>query len=185
MKSYDEVRKIVKERLSKERFYHSECVAARCVELATMYNVDREAASLAGIAHDIAKEMPHEEKIEYCKKHHLEVDSIEKIHPGLLHAKVGADIAKREFGFSEDIYSAIKYHTTAKAHMSQLDKILYVADMSSKDREFEDKQYVIDLANEDLDECVEYILKIGISERMKQGKKIHLNSIRALNEFFY
>jgi len=67
--------------------------------------------------------------------------------------------------------------------MSQLDKILYVADMSSKDREFPDKQYVIDLGNRDLDECVKYILKIGINQRIEQNKKIHVNSLYALNYF--
>ena len=183
MKTYKEVREVVKQRLSKDRFYHSECVANRCVELATIHKVDAEAARLAGIAHDIAKEMSHEEKLEYCKENHLEVDSIEKVHPGLLHAKIGADIAKKEFGFSEDICSAIKYHTTAKANMSQLDKVLYVADMSSQDRQFSDKSYVIELGNKDLDECVKYILKVGINQRIAQNKKIHLNSLKALNHF--
>ena len=181
MKDYKEVRQIVKERLSEDRFYHSECVAARCVELATIHNEDKEAARLVGIVHDIAKEMSTEEKMEYCKKNNLEVDDIEKKHPGLLHARIGAHIAKKEFGFSEDLCSSIQCHTTAKANMSQLDKVLYVADMSSQDRQFPDKGYIIELGNKDLDECTKYILKIGINQRMNQDKKIHLNSIKALN----
>ena len=68
-----------------------------------------------------------------------------------------------------------------KHGLSQLDKILYVADMSSEDRNFPDKKYIIDLANKDLDECVKYILKTGITEFMEKNRKIHLNSIKALN----
>ena len=183
MKSYNEVHEIVKTRLSANRLYHSECVAARCVELASIYGVDIEAARLAGIAHDIAKEMSDSDKIKYCMENNLEIDEIEMKYPGLLHAKIGADIAKKEFGYSADICSAIKYHTTAKANMSQLDKILYVADMSSQDRDFSDKQYVIELGNKNLDECVKYILKTGITQRIEQNKKIHVNSIYALNCF--
>lgn len=183
MKSYNEVYDIVKSRLSEYRFHHSECVATRCLELATLYKVDKEAARLVGIAHDIAKELPDEEKIEYCNKNRLPIDDIEMLYPGLLHGKIGADIAKKEFGFSEDLCSAIQYHTTGKANMSQLDKILYVADMTGADRQFEDKDYIINLANKDLDECVEYILKTAIISRMQNSKKIHLNTVIALNYF--
>lgn len=183
MKQYREVYEEVIKRLSEYRVYHSECVAKRCVELAKVYKVDKEAAQLIGIVHDIAKEIPNDEKIKYCEEHNLSIDEIERENPGLLHGKIGADIAKREFGFSEDLCSAIKYHTTGKANMSLLDKILYVADMTSDDRKFEEKNYIIELGNKNIDECVKYILKIGIAGRIEQDRKIHLNSIIALNYF--
>lgn len=183
MKGYKEVYQIAKEILSDYRFYHSECVAKRCVELADIYRVDKEAANLVGIVHDIAKEMSDEEKIEYCKQNHLEIDDIEQGNIGLLHGKIGANIAKKRFGFSEDLCSAIQYHTTGKANMSLLDKILYVADMTSDDRKFPDKEYIIQLGNRELDECVKYILKAGITGRIAQDKKVHLNSLKALNYF--
>ncbi len=183
MREYKEVYKITKQTLSEYRFFHSECVAKRCVELANIYKADKEVAKLIGIVHDIAKEMPPEEKIQYCKQNHLEIDAIESENPGLLHGKIGADMAKKQFGFSEDLCSAIRYHTTGKENMSVLDKILYVADMTSDDRKFSDKQYIIQLGNKDLDECVKYILKIGISQRIAQDKKVHLNSVKALNFF--
>ena len=183
MKEYSEIYEIVKNTLSESRLYHSECVADRCVELATIHGVDKDSARLVGLVHDLAKEMPKEEKIRYCEMHYLEIDDIEREYPGLLHGKIAAHIAKTQFGFSEFLCSAIQYHTTGKARMSQLDKILYVADMSSQDRKFEDKEYVIRLGNENLDECVKYVLKIGITQLISQDKKIHLNSIKALNSF--
>ena len=181
MKSFKEVYDEVEKRVSEQRLYHSKCVAIRCVELADKYGVDKDAAKMVGIVHDIAKEMPSELKIEYCEKNGLEIDEIERAYPGLLHGKIGAHIAKKEFGYSEDLCSAVRYHTTGKEKMSKLDKILYVADMSSQDRNFPDKDYIIELGNKDLDECVKYILKTGISELMERNRKIHLNSIKALN----
>ncbi len=183
MEEYKHVSEFVKENLSAGRFYHSECVAKRCVELADIYRADKEAARLIGIVHDVAKEMPNEEKIEYCKQNYLEIDEIEMLNPGLLHGKIGAHIAKEKFGFSEDLCSAIRFHTTGKANMSLLDKILYVADMTSDDRQFSDKDKVLKLGDTNLDECVKYILKVGIMQRIQQNKKIHLNSLKALNFF--
>lgn len=181
MNSFKEVYSEVEKRMSPQRLYHSKCVAVRCVELADIYGVDKEAAKMVGIIHDIAKEMPNEEKLKYCEEHCLEVDEIERSSPGLLHGKIGAHIAKTEFGYSDDLCSAIKYHSTGKEKMSLLDKVLYVADMSSEDRKFSDKGYIIELANKNLDECVKYILKVGITELMEKNKKIHLNSVKALN----
>ena len=181
MKSFKEVYDEVEKRLSKARVYHSKCVAVRCVELADKYGVDQESAKMVGIIHDIAQEMPNDEKIKYCREHSLEVDEIERLSPGLLHGKIGAHIAKTEFGYSEDLCSAIRYHSTGKEKMSLLDKILYVADMSSQDRDFPDKDHIIKLADKNLDECVKYILKVCITELMEKNKKIHFNSIKALN----
>lgn len=181
MKSFKEVYDEVEKRVSSQRLYHSKCVAIRCVELADKYGIDKDAAKMVGIVHDIAKEMPNDLKIKYCEEHGLEIDDVEKVNPGLLHGKIGAHIAKTEFGYSEDLCSAVKYHTTGKEKMSKLDKILYVADMSSQDRNFADKDYIIELADRDLDECVKYILKTGISELLERNKKIHLNSVKALN----
>lgn len=183
MKSYEELYEIAKSRLSEYRFHHSECVAKRCVELAKKYGADEKSAKLVGIVHDIAKEMPEEERLAYCAENGLEIDEVESHSLGLLHGKIGADMAKREFGFSDDLCSAIRCHSTGKANMSLLDKILFVADMSGVDRKFPDSQYIVELGNQDLDECVKYILKKIIQERIDQNKKIHWNTILALNDF--
>ena len=58
MLSYDEIREVVKSKLTEKRFYHSECVVARAVEYARIYGVDEEKARIAGICHDIAKDIP-------------------------------------------------------------------------------------------------------------------------------
>lgn len=183
MKSYEELYEIAKSRLSEYRFHHSECVAKRCAQLARMYGADENDAKLVGIVHDIAKELPAEERVKYCEENGLEIDEIESHSLGLLHGKIGADMAKKDFGFSEDLCSAIRCHTTGKVNMSLLDKILFVADMSSADRDFSDTEYIIELGNQNLDECVKYILKKTIQSRINENKKLHWNTILALNDF--
>ena len=177
----EELEEIVRSKLSDFRFNHSIYVAKRCVELARMYNVDIEKAQKVGIVHDIAKEMTDEEKMQYIKEYKLEVDEIELKNTALLHAKIGADIAKRKFGFSEDMVEAVAYHTTAKENMSMLTKILYVADASGEDRDWEDLEYVRNLSETDLDAAAIYILDLRIKINTEKGLLIHIDSVLARN----
>ncbi len=123
-----EIETIVKNTLSEKRYYHSVCVMQKCEELAEIYGVDKETARKVGLVHDIAKEMSEEEKLAYAKENQLAVNEVEQKHVGLLHAKIGADIAKKKFGFTEEMGKAICYHTTGGKNMSMLDKILFVSD---------------------------------------------------------
>lgn len=77
----EEIIKIAKKTLSEKRFYHSTCVMVKCEELAKIYNVDIETAKKVGIAHDIAKEMPTEEKFKYIKDNNIEINDVEQQVP--------------------------------------------------------------------------------------------------------
>lgn len=123
-----ELETILKNTLSEKRYYHSICVMQKCEELAEIYGIDKEIAKKVGLVHDIAKEMSDEEKQSYAEKNQIPVNEVEQKHVGLLHAKIGADIAKKEFHFSEEMCKAIRLHTTGGQGMQLLDKILYVAD---------------------------------------------------------
>lgn len=183
MKTYEEVENEVRNRLSEERFYHSTCVSKRCVELAKIYGENEEEAKLVGIAHDIAKEMTHDEKINYCNERNIPIDDVEKKSPGLLHAKVGARIAKEEFGFSEKMCEAIANHTTGKKGMDTLSKIVYIGDFTSEDRPYDDKYYFLEVAREDLDRAVFESYCKAIQIRLDEGKTIHLSTVEARNEY--
>ena len=123
-----EIEQIVKKTLSEKRYYHSLCVMEKCEEYAEIYRIDIETAKKVGLAHDIAKEMPDDEKMNYARENGLSVIDVEQRHTGLLHAKIGADIAKKRFGFTEKMCKAIRMHTTGGQDMELLDKILFVAD---------------------------------------------------------
>lgn len=182
MITVEEANKVIKNCLSEKRYNHSVCVMDRCIEYAKIYGLDETKASLMGLLHDMAKEMPKEEKVKFCEEHSLEINEIEQKHITLLHAKIAAHIAKNEYELSDDICDAIEYHTTGRKNMTIWDKILYAADATGKDRHYDNTEFLYNLAKEDIDKCVIEILKVSIIDRFEEGKLIHLDSIEAFND---
>lgn len=183
MRDFEYVYKVVKSKLSEKRMYHSECVMERAVEYAKLYGEDVEKAKLAGIAHDILKETPKENRIKEAEELGVVLDDIEKVYLALIHAKTGAEYCRREFGFSEDMCDAIKYHTTGRANMTTLEKIVYLADATGKDRDFEEAKIGYELAKKSLDEALFYFFKKTIEWQLEEDKKLHLDTINAYNFF--
>lgn len=172
----------VKNILSEKRYYHSKCVMERCEELAIKFGYDVETAKKVGIAHDIAKEISLEEKIKYCKRNNIEIDEMEKENITLLHAKIGADIAKKEFGFNESMSMAIRAHTTGLPDMDMLAKILFIADRTSKERKLPDIDYINELLDKDIDEAILYILDKKIELQIEKHATMHPISVVVRNE---
>ncbi|MDO5556539.1 MAG: bis(5'-nucleosyl)-tetraphosphatase (symmetrical) YqeK [Clostridia bacterium] len=177
----EEIQKYVKEHLSEKRYYHSMCVMERSEELAIKYGADIERVKKIGIAHDIAKEMTEQEKLEYVNKNNIKIDETEKENVGLLHAKIGKDIAKKQFGFPDYMGQAIENHTTGNKNMDIYSKILFIADRTSKDRNFEDIKELNKLVDENINEAVLYILDKKIELQIKKKATIHINGIMARN----
>lgn len=124
-----DIKKKLKKRLTKDRYVHTLGVANTCAALAMSLGLDIDDAYLAGLLHDCAKCIPDDIKIEKCEKHGIEITEIERNSPYLLHAKLGAYMAKKKFGVeNEEILSAICCHTTGKPEMTDLEMILFVAD---------------------------------------------------------
>lgn len=177
----EEIQEYVKKQLSEKRYYHSMCVMERSAELAEKYGADIKIAEKIGIAHDVAKEMTEEEKLQYVKENNIEIDNTEKINTGLLHAKIGKSIAIKQFGFTENMGQAIADHTTGNKDMDIYSKILFIADRTSKDRNFEDLEYLNQLVNKDINQAVLYILDKKIELQIKKRASIHVNGIIARN----
>jgi nicotinate-nucleotide adenylyltransferase len=183
MSKYEEIYERVKNTLSEQRFYHSVCVVERAVELAKIYGADIEKAKLAGIIHDIAKEVKEDDRVKNAESYGIKLDEVEKSTTSIIHAKVGAKIAEVEFGLDEEICNAIAYHTTARANMTLLEKIIYLADYSGKDRQFDDTNYIYELSNKDLDEAMRYCLRKTIQEILDKKTLIHIKTVEAYNFF--
>lgn len=177
----EQIQEIIKEHLSEKRYYHSKCVMERSKELAIKYGADVEVAAKIGIAHDVAKEMTEEEKLKYVEENNIEIDETEKINTGLLHAKIGKDISIKKFGFTESMGQAIANHTTGNRNMDIYSKILFIADRTSKDRNFEDLEYLNKLVDREIDEAVLYILDKKIELQIKKRASIHIDGIIARN----
>lgn len=181
---YKEIENDVKSVLSEYRFTHSLGVAKKAVELAKIYGVQEEIAKKVGIAHDIAKEMTDEEMIEYAKANNIRIDEIETVKPSLLHGKIGADIAAKKFGFTQDMINAIKWHTTGRENMSMLEKIIYVADKTEENRKGTrfNLEKSRELSTQNIDETLIFLMNEFITYNVKNEWLIHPETIKARND---
>ena len=150
----------LKTHLKPNRYLHSKNVAEMAGAFSDIYDVNVEDAVKAGILHDAGKGFNGNELIAFCKEHRLKVPYFEdicKCEPALLHSYASAWIARHLFDVrNKDILQAISEHTLGSLHMSTLSKILFVADISSKDRKYKDAFVIRNLALQDLDKALLY-----------------------------
>lgn len=155
------IRKKMEKTLDHKRFDHTLGVAYTASALAMRYQEDINKAQIAGLLHDCAKCMDNDEKMSICKKNHILITDIELQNPYLLHAKVGSYIARKKFHIrDEDILNAILNHTTGRPGMSQLEKIIYIADYIEPERKHAPNlKQVRQLAFTDIDAALLKILQ--------------------------
>lgn len=182
MQEIEKIQEELKSKLSEKRYLHSLGTMKMAKKLAEKYSIDSEKAVLVGLTHDIGKEIPDDEKLEYVKQNKIEIDEIEQKNVGLLHAKIGAHITKEKYNFTQDMQKAIEYHTTAHPEMDLLAKIIFIADKVEETRDYSDIETVRNLAMENIDECMLYILNYAIKKNIDKGKLVHINSIITRNK---
>ena len=183
MNKIEEYKELLKSRLDEKRYYHSLCVADEAKRLAEKYGGDKDKCYLAGLLHDITKNAPREEHLQIFKSFDIMLTDIEKNATKLWHAMSGAAYIKHNLGITdEEILDAVRYHTTAKANMSLTSKILYLADFTSLDRDYEDVEVIRGLVNEDLTKGFIYALQYSITDLVKCDKAVHPDTVEAYNE---
>ena len=128
----DRAKQWLSQQLSAERFAHSIGAQEKAVELAEKFNLpleDRERAAIAGLLHDSAKLMRPPDLLEYCERHDLPIDDTDRNTIQTLHPFVGAELVRETFNLEDpEILNAIRYHTTGRAGMSRVEKLVYIAD---------------------------------------------------------
>jgi len=179
-----EIEKRLKERLSPDLYRHSVSTQNMAEELAGIYNIDREKASLAGLLHDCARGMSNKELRLYASRYNMLMDEIQLNQPVLLHAPVAAKIAQAEFGVEDnEILHAIEVHCTGSSPMSTLDKVLYVSDSSEPDRDYPGVQRIRELAySGDLDGALLEAMDLKIIYVTERKLILHPMSVEARNE---
>ena len=160
-----EIRKELKKKLKKERFEHTVGVMYTAASLAMCYGADIQKALTAGLLHDCGKYCPAEEQIRLCGRYGIKLTRSELEMPALIHARLGAYLAEREYGIKDrEILDAVTYHTTGRPDMSMLEKIIYIADYMEPGRdELPNMAEVRRLAFHDLDGCLYRILKDSLA----------------------
>ena len=169
-----EMKKKLKKAQDKDRYEHTKGVMYTAACLAMAHGYDMHKAMQAGLLHDCAKCIPNDEKLRLCEENDILVTSIERENPFLLHAKLGALLARTEYGITDpQILHAIKVHTTGEPDMNILDKIIYIADYIEPNRDkATNLEHVRELAFRNLDVCMAEILHDTLIYLKKRGGNI-------------
>ena len=166
------IEKELKKELEKSRYEHTIGVMYTAGCLAMRYGCDLKKAMLAGLLHDCAKGIPSEKKLKMCKKNHIELSQIERENPYLIHAKLGAFLAREQYGVEdEDILHAICVHTTGAPAMNLLDKIIFLADYIEPNRtKAQNLPQIRQMAFENIDRAILKTLEDTL-EYLKDSRK--------------
>lgn len=173
---------ILKKRLPPKRLYHSICVAEQAKHLAEVFGGDTEKSYTAGLIHDILRYEPADKMIEIIESDGQTLTESEKKIEFTLHAVAGEVYLRKELSVTDmEILSAVRWHTTGKEDMSLLEKIIYVADLTSEDREYPDVNEVRAMAEESLDKALMRGLSFTIEDNARKCRPIHIDTIKAFN----
>ena len=165
--------------LKAKRVRHVLGVEEEAIRLAERYGADVEKARFAALLHDCTKKLELDEQLRLCEQYHVELDELERVALKLLHAKTGAAIAREVFGAPQDVCDAILWHTTGRAGMTLLEKIIYLADYIEPNRDFDGVEELRKAVYEDLDKGLELGLRMSIEELEERGSPVHHNTREA------
>ena len=164
----------------RHRYAHVLRVARLAERLARAHGIDPLRARMAGMLHDLARLYPAERLLRECAERGLAIDAFERAHPVVLHARLGAELARERFGVEDRaVLSAIRKHTLADAVMSPLDKVVYLADGLEPDRDFADRAALEALAFRDLDASLRAVLASSIAYLRKRGLAVAPQTLAA------
>lgn len=173
----------IRERLSDWRFEHSVNVSREAVRLAEIHGADVHKAELAGLLHDVMKDAGKKEQLALLTQYGVKLTPIEQNAPKLWHAMAGAVYVRKILKIRDkDVLNAIRYHTTGRAGMSLLEKIIFVADCTSTERDYKGVEKMRKLAATDLDGAVEEELADSLENRLDDRTPMHPDTVEAYNE---
>lgn len=180
---FDYYIQLIKDRMGERRFIHSVNVSDAAVALAERYGADIEKARLAGILHDSCKEIPKDEMLQIISDGGIILDATEKASSKLWHAIAGSVYVKQTLNIDDDdIINAIRYHTTGRADMSLLEKIIFTADFISDERDYNDVEIMREKAFNDLEDAMLFGLSFTISNLADKRLPIHRDAIDCYND---
>lgn len=151
-------------------------------ELADIWGVSREDAARAGILHDITKALNGTEQLHLCEKYGIITDAFEREHTKMLHGPTASAVAEHVFGENEAVCTAIRWHTSGRAGMSTLEKIVYVADYIEPNRDFPGVEELRRLAYADLDGAMLLGLEMTVENLRQRGQLLGGRSRDAIED---
>ena len=179
----DRVINWLKDNVSAHRLQHILGVESTCITLARRHQLDEERAANAGLMHDLAKFFPPQKLLEIATSVNLNVDQICRHQPHLLHADIGAVIARREFGVEDpEILTAIANHTLGAPEMSKLSCVVFVADVIEPNRgDNRELKAIRAVAEQNLYKCVQQTSDYSLKYLLSKHKIIHPRTVMTRN----
>lgn len=165
------------------RYIHSCNVAEEAVILAKLYGCDEEKAYTAGILHDITKEFSKEEQLQIIRDGGIILDDVQKNAPKLWHSVSGSVYIQTHLGLTdEDVINAIRYHTTGRANMSLLEKIIYTADYTSAERSYNGADVMREKSRNSLEEAMIFSCQFTLQNLSEKQAAIHPDQLFCYND---
>ncbi|MBQ8782504.1 MAG: bis(5'-nucleosyl)-tetraphosphatase (symmetrical) YqeK [Clostridia bacterium] len=179
----EKIIEVLRGRLVESRFIHSLNVADSARDLALIYGADADVCYTAGLLHDITKNSQESEHLALFEKGGVILTDAEKNNKKLWHAMSGEQFVRQNTDVeNEEIFDAVRYHTTGRAGMSLTEKIIYIADFISAERDYPDVDVMRALSARSLEEAMLYSLRYTIPDLIKKGQTIHPDSVNLYNE---
>ena len=183
-KKINYIKNDLKNRFSSKRYLHTEGVVDIAVKLAKKNGVKVEKAAIAALLHDYAKPLSQKKLIKYARNSNINIDETEFEIPELLHAPVGAFLAKNKYDIiDKDIFKAIRYHTIGKPGINNLGLIIFAADFIEPNRNFPGVKDLREVADKKtLSELTVAVCDQSIRYNLDLRKNIHPNTLLLRNE---
>lgn len=178
--SLAQLRPLAMSYLKHKRIPHVLGTEQEAIHLAERYGANVEKARIAALLHDCTKKLTAEEQLALCLRYGIELDDLERSALKLLHAKTGAEIAKQDFGVDNEVYGAIRWHTTGRASMTKLEKVIYLADFIEPTRDFPGVDRLRKVSYESLDAGLKLGLSMTVEEMKERGSPVHHATLEAL-----
>lgn len=179
----EQYKEILQNRLTEKRYIHSLNVADSAKELALIYGCDPEKAYTVGLVHDCCKDEPAGLQLSYILENKVELTEYEINAAKLYHAISGRIFAEKEFGITdEDMLNAIRYHTTGRKGMSLLEKVVFIADFISAERDYNGVDIMREKAKRSLDEAIVEGLGFTIKDLITRNLVIHPDTVLAFDD---
>lgn len=176
----EQLEEVVVRLLDPNRVAHVLGCRDTAVELARRWGADETDAARAGILHDITKALDGPLQLTLCRRYGKILDDFSRKYPKTLHALTGSMVAEQIFGENPEVVAAICHHTTGKADMTLLEKIIYVADYMEPNRTIPGVEELRHLAFTDIDGALRRGLEMTLEHLKRQGSEVSPGSREAL-----
>ncbi len=176
------IKKHLSQILDEERYKHSLSVEKEARELALHHDVPEDKAMLAGLLHDVGRSLEKFGLLKKAREFGIEPDEVEKFQPKLLHSKLSAIIALKDFNITDkEILAAIENHTTGREGMSKLEQVVYLADHIETDRKYKGVEEVRSLAYINMDLAIAKSTSLMIKLLIEKNLPVHQKTVKTMN----